>query len=454
MDTTPVVLAGGHGERLSPLTDTTPKALLPIVNRPMILLPLGHLEQCGYSEAIVIAVESQSRQLTQFLAEHYTGSLKLDIVTVGDYVGTAEALLLVRPKLRGNVLVLSGDFVTDTQLQKLVKVHLLRDSAITILFKERHTHRESKSPPLRDIVVLDSLRERVLYMTTGSDCDGFLRLRNSLLRDMAHVTVQTTLTDVHCYVMKTAVLGAVEAVPSLKSIRYELIPYFLRHQYIHPSAPAGEVRAPPRTPNPSPPSAHGRMGTILSSRVHAPPQEDDLGPEDRRVLAAAGGESPLGSRCDCAIELAEGAFCMRANTLEGYLDANLEVARGGLLSNQDPPLAKGEVGHGGFGAECARGEGVEIGVQSIVKKSVVGDHCRIGSLVKINNCVIMDHVIIHDRVTLTGCIVCSNAEIHEDANLKDCRVGASHGVLQGTVSKGVTLLAPLVRGDMLEGAAE
>lgn len=131
---------------------------------------------------------------------------------------------------------------------------------------------------------------------------------------------------------------------------------------------------------------------------------------------------------------------MRANTLTSYLEVNLEVARGAIKQPGAVPPSKGEVGgRSGFGAECVRGEGVELGQQTVVKRSVIGDHCRIGANVKLANCVVMDHVQLGDRVNATNCIICSNAEVRQGATLKDCRVGAAFTVEEGVNEKNQVL---------------
>lgn len=48
----PVILAAGEGSRLFPLTDTIPKCLLPIGNKPMIWYPVHYLEQYGFQGII------------------------------------------------------------------------------------------------------------------------------------------------------------------------------------------------------------------------------------------------------------------------------------------------------------------------------------------------------------------------------------------------------------------
>jgi translation initiation factor eIF-2B subunit gamma len=144
--------------------------------------------------------------------------------------------------------------------------------------------------------------------------------------------------------------------------------------------------------------------------------------------------------CAVVIEQAAGAVCVRANTLAAFLEVNIDVARSACVPWMHTAEVRGDVGgKTGFGHDCVRGDGVESGAQSTVKRSVVGSHCRIGAGVKLANCVVMDHVSIGDKVMLSNCIVCSNADVHEGASLTNCQVGSSFTVEAGAQHKNAVL---------------
>lgn len=274
MDITPVILAGGHGDRLQPLTKRTPKALLAVANRPLIALPLGHLERCGFRSAVVVTVESQAAQLKQFLDEKHGGAILVDLVVVPDDAGTAVALLAAKPKVRGDVLVMSVDLITDVPLQKLADTHHLRGAAATVLLKERAAPREGKPPKWEEALVLDATKEQLLYMAAATDCDGHLALRNSLLLAHGHVAICTTLTDVHCYILARWVFDLLEQRLELSNLRYELLPFLLRHQYIRTRQPLPEARgracAPARARVRHAAVTRARRAQRANRRAHAP----------------------------------------------------------------------------------------------------------------------------------------------------------------------------------------
>ena len=74
-----VVLCGGRGERLMPMTDRRPTALLRLCGKEILLFTLDLLEKAGFSEA-VLAVGYGSEQVERLLDEKYSGKIKLRIV--------------------------------------------------------------------------------------------------------------------------------------------------------------------------------------------------------------------------------------------------------------------------------------------------------------------------------------------------------------------------------------
>lgn len=127
-----VVMAGGEGTRLRPLTTSLPKPLLPVLNRPMLEHVLRLLSRHGITDAVVTV------QFLASLVRAYTGDgsdlgMRLRYATEETPLGTAgsvknaEAMLPHRP-----VLVISGDAITDLDLTALVAHHTASGSDLTV----------------------------------------------------------------------------------------------------------------------------------------------------------------------------------------------------------------------------------------------------------------------------------------------------------------------------------
>jgi len=168
----------------------------------------------------------------------------------------------------------------------------------------------------------------------------------------------------------------------------------------------------------------------------------DVGP----LVAATAPNNTLkplfaGFDCCCYVLAHDGGYCVRTSSAASYLQANMDVAKGGItrfdkLPESTEAVKEGNFALRSFSADSSRGAGVEVSNGCVIKKSCVGPHCIIGSNVRLTNCVLMDHVKIHDRVHATNSIICSNAEICEGASLKDAQVGFNVTVEAGAVIKG------------------
>ncbi|MBN1167381.1 MAG: NTP transferase domain-containing protein [Methanospirillaceae archaeon] len=104
-----VILAGGEGKRLRPLTHNRPKVLIPLANKPIIGHVIQSLIQAGIRDIIIVVGYRQEQVIK------YISSLPLDIQVVFQDrpLGTAHALSFARELIKGNFLVLPGDNYID-----------------------------------------------------------------------------------------------------------------------------------------------------------------------------------------------------------------------------------------------------------------------------------------------------------------------------------------------------
>jgi mannose-1-phosphate guanylyltransferase len=125
-----VVLVGGEGTRLRPLTETIPKPLLPFMNRPFLDHVLDHLGGHGVNEAILSSSYLES-QFHGYLEGRTTGPAVMWI-TEEVPLGTSGAIAGARKHLDDTFLVLNGDVLTDLDLGTLLGFHRDRRAVATI----------------------------------------------------------------------------------------------------------------------------------------------------------------------------------------------------------------------------------------------------------------------------------------------------------------------------------
>jgi mannose-1-phosphate guanylyltransferase len=125
-----VVLVGGEGTRLRPLTETVPKPLIPFMNRPFLHHVLDHLERYGVNE-VVLSSPYLEGEFRSFLDER-GGTPTITWITEPEPLGTCGAVAGARHLLDGTFLVLNGDVLTDLDLSALLAFHRERKAVATI----------------------------------------------------------------------------------------------------------------------------------------------------------------------------------------------------------------------------------------------------------------------------------------------------------------------------------
>ena len=126
-----VILVGGLGTRLRPLTCNTPKPMIPLVNQPFIEYMLETLRDQGITEA-VLAVQYLADRFREVLGDGSRLGMKLHIVEEPEPRGTAGAVKNVERLLDDTTFVFNGDVMTDLDLQAMLAYHRERGSACTI----------------------------------------------------------------------------------------------------------------------------------------------------------------------------------------------------------------------------------------------------------------------------------------------------------------------------------
>jgi mannose-1-phosphate guanylyltransferase/phosphomannomutase len=130
-----VVMAGGEGSRLRPMTANLPKPLLPVANRPVLEHVLRLLRRHGVTDTVVTV------QFLASLVRNYFGDgdelgMSLQYATEQRPLGTAGSVKNAETALRdGTFLVLSGDALTDADLTRMVEVHRASGALVTVGLK-------------------------------------------------------------------------------------------------------------------------------------------------------------------------------------------------------------------------------------------------------------------------------------------------------------------------------
>lgn len=126
-----VVMAGGEGSRLRPITSTRPKPLVPVVNRPIIWHVLRLLKKHNFTESYITLHYLADQIMTAF-GEQSNMGLPINFSFEDKPLGTAGSVKALEGSLNGPFIVMSGDVMTDFNLSELVSFHKKKGAGVTI----------------------------------------------------------------------------------------------------------------------------------------------------------------------------------------------------------------------------------------------------------------------------------------------------------------------------------
>lgn len=127
-----LILAGGKGTRLRPLTVYTPKPIVPICNRPFLLYQIDTLRRAGITD-ITLSLSYQPQKIEQQLGDGSEFGVHLRYMTEPQPMGTAGAYKYAEGLIREPTVVFNGDILTDLDLKAVIREHDERKATATIV---------------------------------------------------------------------------------------------------------------------------------------------------------------------------------------------------------------------------------------------------------------------------------------------------------------------------------
>jgi mannose-1-phosphate guanylyltransferase len=197
-----VVLVGGQGTRLRPLTEKTRKDMLPVVDRPLLAYTFEHLRRHGVERAI-LSCGYLPTQIQQHFGDR-AGDLALEYRVEEHPLDTGGAIRFAAEGLTDTFLAVNGDSLREADLDRLVEFHRERRAAATILLAP----------------VADPSR----YGLVRLNDDGTV---NTFLEKPRPEEIDTNLINAGLYVLEPEV---VDLIPSGRpvSIEREIFPALVR----------------------------------------------------------------------------------------------------------------------------------------------------------------------------------------------------------------------------------
>ena len=128
-----ILLAGGKGTRLRPLTIHTPKPIVPIFNRPFLHYQIDLLKQVPEIDEVILSLNYQPRRIEEVFGDGSDIGIKIRYVVEPVPLGTAGAVKYAGENLTDSVVVFNGDVLTQIDLAAVLRLHRERQARATIV---------------------------------------------------------------------------------------------------------------------------------------------------------------------------------------------------------------------------------------------------------------------------------------------------------------------------------
>lgn len=191
-----VIIAGGKGTRIASVSNDIPKAMIPILDKPVLEYQIIMAKRYGFSEFIII-IGHLGEQIENYFGDGSRWGVCISYYKEDIPLGTAGALVYLKNELREDFFVFYGDTVMDIDMKAMLEFHKIHQADVT-LFLHPNDH-----PYDSDIVQLDS-DHRVCYFHNKPHPNGFVskNMVNAALFIMSPIVLEYIEKGVKSHIEK------------------------------------------------------------------------------------------------------------------------------------------------------------------------------------------------------------------------------------------------------------
>ena len=132
-----LLMAGGRGERLRPLTDSCPKPMLEVGGQPILEIILEKFIKAGI-RSFYVSVGYLKEQIIDYFGDGSNWDVEIKYLEEDYPLGTGGAVKLIKEKIRDPLIVMNGDIITSFNLERLLDFHKRKQSSATLCVRESH----------------------------------------------------------------------------------------------------------------------------------------------------------------------------------------------------------------------------------------------------------------------------------------------------------------------------
>lgn len=130
-----VLMVGGLGTRLRPLTDNIPKPMLKVGNKPILETIIINFKKYGFVN-IILCVSYKAEIIEEYFGDGSSFGVNIEYIHENKRMGTAGALSLIKDKLDKDFFVMNGDLLTNINFEYMMAYHMSNNSTATMGVRE------------------------------------------------------------------------------------------------------------------------------------------------------------------------------------------------------------------------------------------------------------------------------------------------------------------------------
>ncbi|MFX1388867.1 MAG: sugar phosphate nucleotidyltransferase [Promethearchaeota archaeon] len=371
-DWSAIILAGGIGKRLMPLTSLFPKPLVKVTNVPMVDYAIAHLIYADIKH-IILALAYMGKEMKDYINKTWTadklGDVELEC-EIQDSKGTADAYRLLTDNIDSDKIVVSmADIVTNLPMKRFMEFHSEKGGLATISMKTVESHISQYG-----VVLLDKKRKIYLFLEKPAPMELYLSSMSQKEDLFLHTNVANT--GIYCFRNE---IGDILHETGLMDFGGEVFPYLLENKY----------------------DLYGFV-------------------ENYYWMDAGNATTYLWANWDL---LRKYAWPILPNGVEYDGVYVMGIINSGQNITIEKPTCFGEYVKLANRVKIKElttiGSNVSIGEDTVIEKSVIWDEIKIGSgcIIKesiiCNNCEIGDNVILEKATIAPNCKICDNSQLRD-----------------------------------------
>lgn len=388
-----VVIADSFNFRFLPITIEKPRALLPLVNRPLIDYTVEFLAVAGIQEIFVFCCAHADMIRAHLERSRWmlpTSPVKLHIVVSEDCPSVGDALRDIDSQslIRSDFVLVSGDLVANMELMSVIQKHKEirkkdKMSVMTCVYKKANPNHPTRSSEDDILIVTNSADGRLLHCEKPSSKTKRFNIPVSIFEENPDVEIRYDVLDCHISV-------CAPSVPQLFSDNFD---YQNRHHFIRGIIVDEEITGNHIYTHFISDKYAARVSNL---RTYDAVSKDVI----HRWVYPLVPDNVIG----------ESYSYGRHNI---YLNTDITLAIGAILEE-----------------DVVIGKGTRIGANSKISHSSIGHNCRIGENVVIEESYVWDDVEIEDGCRIRRAIICDRVKVKRNVMLNEGCI-LSYGVVIG-----------------------